>query len=219
MKALIAISLCAAVLMAAPQSGGVQQIDLAGPAAAGKLKAVNRTVSPAQGRAGAVHVSEAEGPGVVWIADTDFAEGEIAVEVRGRDVLQQSFVGVAFHRKDDTTYESVYLRPFKFRATDPVRHRHALQYMAVPDYDWPRLRQDFPDQFESAVDASISPTDWVPLRVVIAAQKVQVFAGQSTAHALDVRKLGQQERGMVGLWVGNNSDGDFASLRITPAGK
>jgi len=219
MKALIAISLCASVVMAAPQSGGVQQIDLAGPAAAGKLKSVNRTVSLAQGRADAVHVSEGEGPGVVWIPDTDFAAGEIAVEVRGRDVLQQSFVGVAFHRKDDATYESVYLRPFNFRATDPVRHRHSLQYMAVPDYDWPRLRQDFPDQFESAVDASVSPTDWVQMRVVIAAQKVQVFVGRSTTPALDVRKLGQQERGMVGLWVGNNSDGDFANLRITPPGK
>jgi hypothetical protein len=35
--------------------------------------------------------------------------------------------------------------------------------------------------------------------------------------ALDVRKLGSLERGQIGLWVGNGSDGDFSNLRITPS--
>lgn len=34
--------------------------------------------------------------------------------------------------------------------------------------------------------------------------------------ALEVRKLGQLDGGQVGLWVGNNSGGDFANLVITP---
>jgi hypothetical protein len=29
------------------------------------------------------------------------------------------------------------------------------------------------------------------------------------------RKLGQSDRGQMGLWVGNNSDGDFTNLRVT----
>ena len=37
------------------------------------------------------------------------------------------------------------------------------------------------------------------------------------AYMLEVRKLGSLDRGAVGLWVGNGSDGDFANLRITPA--
>lgn len=86
----------------------------------------------------------------------------------------KSFVGIAFHRRDDSTYDAVYLRPFNFRATDPTRHMHAVQFISVPDYDWPRLRQDSPEEFEDAHD-----------------------------------------RGMVGLWTGNGSDGDFANLRIT----
>jgi len=32
-----------------------------------------------------------------------------------------------------------------------------------------------------------------------------------------VRRLGSSDGGMIGLWVGNNSDGDFADLKITPA--
>src|ERR1043166_10322665 len=92
-----------------------QSVDLA----SAKLRPVNRQVSRLQER-GAVHVSAAEGPGVVWIEGSDFGEGAIEVDVRGKDVLQQSFVGVAFHRKDDQTYEAVYVRPFNFQASDPA---------------------------------------------------------------------------------------------------
>jgi hypothetical protein len=198
------------------QSGAPQQIDLAERLAAGKLKAVNREVTTLQGSRG-VHVSEKAAPGLVWIEGTDFGEGTIEVDVRGRDVLQKSFVGIAFHRKDDNTYESVYLRPFNFRADDPARHQHAVQYMASPDYDWPRLRKEFPEEFENPVDPSIAPTDWVPLKVIVTGRKVQVYVGPVKSPTLDVRKLGQDDRGMVGLWTGNNSDGDFRNLRITPS--
>lgn len=183
---------------------------------AATMKPVNREVSRLAERGG-VHVSAKAGPGVVWIEGTDFAEGTIEVDVRGKDVLQQSFVGIAFHRHDDQTYESVYVRPFNFQATDPARHNHALQYMQVPEFDWPVLREKFPEEFERPVVASLKPTDWVPLKVIVRTGRVQVFAGAVTTPTLDVRKLGQLDRGMVGLWVGNNSDGDFANLRITPA--
>src|SRR5262245_8055925 len=144
----------------AAQTSAAQRIDLAAQLAAGKLRAVNRDVTKLDGTPGAVHLSERADNGVAWLESTDFGEGTIEVDVRGRDLLQRSFLGVAFHRRSDASYESVYLRPFNFRAEDPVRHRHATQYMMLPDYDWPRLREQFPDKFESAVDASLAPTDW-----------------------------------------------------------
>jgi hypothetical protein len=192
------------------------QIDLAERLAGGKLRAVNREVTPLQGKPGGVHVAEKAGPGVVWIEGSDFAEGTIEVDVRGRDVLQQSFLGVAFHRKDDNTYEAVYLRPFNFRATEPARHDHAVQYVTLPDYDWPRLRKGFPEEFENPVDPSVVPTEWVPLRIVVKGATVQIYAGAVKSPTLEVRKLGTLDRGAIGLWVGNNSDGDFANLRVTP---
>jgi hypothetical protein len=202
-------------LAARPLQGGVARIDLAAQLAAGKLRAVNRTVSAVQGRPGAVHVSEKADAGVVWVDGTDFTEGTIEVEVRGRDLLQQSFLGIAWHRRDDNTYESVYLRPFNFRAQDPVRHQHAVQYMELPEYDWPRLREEYPEEFENPVDASVAPTDWVPLRVVAQGGMIQVYVGLARSPALEVRKLGPLDRGAIGLWTGNNSDGDFANLRVT----
>jgi hypothetical protein len=194
-----------------------QKIDLAAQLAAGKLRAVNRDLTKGQGRPDAVHVSEKPDVGLVWIDGTDFADGTIEVDIRGRDVLQRSFVGIAFHGKDDKTYESVYLRPFNFRSEDIPRRHHAAQYVMLPTYDWPRLRQEFPEEFEGAVDQSISPTDWVPLRIVVQGRKVQAYVGSSTTPTLDVRKLGELDRGKVALWAGNNSDGDFANLRITAA--
>jgi hypothetical protein len=188
-----------------------QTVDLA----SAKLRPVNRQVSRLPERGG-VHVSAAGGPGVVWIDGTDFGDGTIDVDVRGKDVMQQSFVGVAFHRKDDQTYESVYLRPFNFQSTDPARHTHAVQYMQVPEFDWPVLREKFPEEFERPVHPSIKPTDWVPLRVAVRGDRVQVIVGTVANETMNVRKLGQLGRGEVGLWVGNGSDGDFANLRITP---
>ncbi len=198
------------------QSGAMQRIDLAERLAAGKLRVVNREITKLQGSPGGVHMSEKDGNGIAWIEGTDFANGTIEIDIRGRDVFQQSFVGIAFHRKADEAYEAVYVRPFNFRAEDPLRHQHAVQYMAVPDFDWPRLRKEFPEVFENPVDASVVPTDWVPLRVVVKGPAIQVYVGRVKSPALEARKLGQDDRGMIGLWVGNGSDGDFANLQVTP---
>jgi hypothetical protein len=214
--------LAAAMGPNAAMPGGMEQvpvkrIDLAEWLVTGKLKPVNREVAKLRGSQNAVHVDEKIGPGVVWIGDTDFVEGILEVDVRGRDVFQKSFVGIAFHGKDDNTYEAVYVRPFNFRAGDPARHRHAVQYMASPQYDWPRLREEFPDEFENPVDPVVAPDEWVHLRVVVRGATVQVYVGAVKSPTLSVRKLGQQDRGMIGLWTGNNSDGDFSDLRITSA--
>jgi hypothetical protein len=200
----------------AAQMAAVQRLDLAEQLAAKKIRTVSREATPLQGTPGAIHLSGAPGNGIAWLEATDFANGTIEVDVRGRDAFQQSFLGVAFHRRDDNTYEVVYLRPFNFRAEDPMRYQHAVQYAMVPDYDWPRLRKEFPEEFENPVDKSISPTDWVPLRIVVNGPAVQIYAGAVKLPALEVRKLGALDRGMIGLWVGNSSDGDFKNLRVTP---
>jgi hypothetical protein len=193
-----------------------QRINLAEWLAAGKLRTGKLKVTPLAGRDGAIYIAERPDNGVAWVTGTDFGNGTIEVDVKGRDVFQQSFLGIAFHRKDEGTYESVYLRPFNFRSDDPARKQHAVQYMMVPEFDWPRLRKEFPEEFENPVDQSIVPTDWVSLRVVVKDKAVQIFVGPGTAPALETRKLGSLERGEIGLWTGNGSDGGFANLRISP---
>ena len=205
------------VLAAAQSAGAAQRINLAERFAGRTLSIVNRVVTRLQDKADGVHVSERQDNGLVWIDGSDFGEGTIEADVRGRDVQQRSFVGIAFHGQNNTTYEAVYVRAFNFRATDPERHQHAVQYITLPDFDWPRLRKEFPEEFENPVDAAVSPTDWVPLRIVVAAKTVRIYVGRGvTTPTLEVRKLVTLERGRIGRWVGNTSDGDFANLRVTP---
>ena len=202
-----------------------QTIDLAQALDAKKLRVVNRGVSTIsfglwdwnwrQDR-NDVRLSAAAGNGVAWVEGTDFQAGTIEVDIRGREYMGQSFVGIAFHRKDDNTYEAVYLRPFNFRASDPIRKQHAVQYVTLPLFDYDRLRKDSPEEFENPVDASIVPTDWVKLRIVVEGGKVQIFVGPVKEVTLEARKLGQLYGGQVGLWVGNGSGGDFANLVLTP---
>jgi hypothetical protein len=179
------------------------------------LRVVNREVTKIEDRNG-VRLSAASGNGVAWVEGTEFRSGTIEVDIRGREDMDQYFVGVAFHRKDDKTYEAVYLRPFNFRAQDPVRKQHAVQYIKLPEFDWEPLRNKFPEEFENPVAAWIEPTDWVRLRVVLEGSKVQIHVGPVKQVTLEVRKLGQLDGGQVGLWVGNQSGGDFANLVLTP---
>jgi len=175
-----------------------------------KLRVVNREATKVPDRNG-VRLSRASGNGVAWVEGSDFRSGTIELDIRG-----ESFVGVAFHGKDNNTYEAVYLRPFNFRATDLTRKQHAVQYIALPEFDWPRLRKEFPEEFENPVDDSIVPDGWIKLRVVVGTGNVQIYVGPVKASTLEVRKLGQLDGGKVGLWVGNGSGGDFANLVVTP---
>jgi len=179
-----------------------------------RLRIVNRTATKIEDRNG-VRLARASGDGVAWVEGTDFQSGTIEVDVRGREFMGQSFVGVAFHRKDDKTYEAVYVRPFNFRASDPIRKQHAVQYIMLPAFDYDRLRKDFPEEFENPVDTSIGSTDWVKLRVVVRGGRVQIHVGPVNEATLEVRKLGELYSGQIGLWVGNDSGGDFANLVVT----
>ena len=181
-----------------------------------KLRIVNREATRLQDHNG-VRLSPRSGNGVAWVDGSEFRSGTIEVDIRGREALQQNYVGIAFHRKNDTTYEAVYLRPFNFRATDRLHREHAVQYISLPKFDFQDLRDDFPEEFENPVDASIDPTGWVRLRVVVGDSRVKIHVGSATEVTLEVRKLGQLDGGQVGLWVGNVSGGDFANLVITPA--
>lgn len=208
------------ITVAAQSSASAKEVraDLGELFGSGQLTVVNREVTRlSENPRNGIHVSERADNGVVWINNSEFSEGTLQVDIRGRDVLQRSFVGIAFHGKDDKSYEAVYLRPFNFRAKEPDRHQHAVQYIMLPDYDWPRLRKEFPEEFENPVDGSVSPTDWVTLRVVVKGPTIQIYVGQATSPALEVRKLGTLTGGRIGLWTGNGSDGDFKDFRILTA--
>ena len=192
-------------------------VDVGTAALADALRASGRTLVPrTDGTRSGVYISAAAGEGAAWIPGVEFETGTIEVDVKGKDVLQQSFLGVAFAGVNDTTYEAVYLRPFNFAAADPIRKIHAVQYVSQPTYPWPRLRAEHAEVYENPVDPGPNPNDWVHLRLEVEPARVRIFVGEGAEPDLVVDRIGKLPGRRVGLWVGNTSDGHFANLRITP---
>jgi hypothetical protein len=181
------------------------------------VEVFNRSVSSlSDGAKRGLRLSEHAGDGVAYLRGIELGKGTIEFDVKGKDVQGQSFVGVAFHGVDGTTYDAVYFRPFNFRAEDPARRSHAVQYVSHPTYTWQKLRAERPGIFEQPVSPAPDPNTWFHVRVVVASPKISVFVGEAKEPSLVVNQLSDRATGLVGLWVGNNSGGDFANIKITP---
>lgn len=164
----------------------------------------------------ALHISEGPGMGVVWLEGYDFANGSIEVDLLGRSQpIQGSFLGVAFRVVDEQTHDAVYFRPFNFRAADPERHAHAVQYVSHPRWPWQPLRTEHPGEYERAIVPEPDGDEWFHARVVVARPDVRVYVNSAVTPCLTVKELSERERGSVGLWVGEGSGGYFAGLRVT----
>jgi len=152
--------------------------------------------------------------GLVWLTDVHFSKGTIEVDLRGKDVVQQSFLGIAFHGVDTATYDIIYFRPFNFRSTDPVRKIHAVQYVSQPDYPWEVLRAKFNGVYEKGIDPPPLATEWFHARILVNDNEIKVFVNGSDAPSLTVKKLNNRTNGLIGIW-NEGLPGDFANLVIT----
>lgn len=157
--------------------------------------------------------------GMAWFAGSDFSEGTIEVDLRGRNQAGQSFVGLALRGVDATTYDAVYFRPFNFRNPDVPRRARAVQYVSQPAFPWEKLRAESPGKYEAAVTPVPDPDGWFHVRLVVAERKISVFVNDAATPSLVVTELSDRHGGLFGLWVGNGSDGAFANLKVTPRDK
>ncbi len=182
----------------------------------GKLEIVNRTVSSItdSGRRG-IRFSDLGEDGIAWIEGADFSNGTIELDIRGSAAFQRSFVGVAFHGVDNDTLDAIYFRPFNFLSTDSVRRIHAVQYVAHPQYDWKRLREEQNGKYERSIGQALNPDEWFHVKIEVTSPHIKVFVEGSEEPCLVVEKLNNRKSGKIGLWVGFNSGGEFANLSIT----
>lgn len=196
-------------------SASASTLDLAALLRDGEVSVKNRAASlERDGDRVVLRLDERPGAGVLWLPVPEFEEGIIEADLRGRDLVQRSFVGLAFGGADDE-YEAVYLRPFRFRAPDPVARASSLQYMSLPQYDWKRLRAEYPGRFERALVNPPAATDWVHLRVVMDWTHVRAYVDGDDTPVLDVERIASRTRGRVGLWAGDGSEASFANVRVT----
>ena len=171
--------------------------------------------------------------GLAWWHDVAFDTGTIAFRVRGRNELQRSFVGIAFHGArgargaeapddlsygDGLTYEAVYFRPFNFLSDDPERRAHMVQYVFPSEQHWRPLREQRTGQFEASVTPIPDPDDWFSARVVVSETTVSVYVNSSDTPSLLAQRLSARRDGWVGFFVGYGSDGAFSGLTLTAEG-
>lgn len=153
--------------------------------------------------------------GLVLVNGLEFSTGSIDVDLKGKSLRGNSFLGVAFNVADEKTFESIYFRPFNFKAEPPFRAR-AVQYIAWPTYTWEKLRKERTGEFESAITPLPDPDDWFHARIEVAKDQVHVFINDATEPTIVTARL--NERGIArraGLFV-DSADGFYANLKFAP---
>ncbi|HIN26342.1 MAG TPA: hypothetical protein EYM74_03425 [Candidatus Marinimicrobia bacterium] len=215
MKHLIIVLLITSCLFSQAEPDTTFDISLL---ATGEMWAVfNRTVTIVEdGEKRGVYLDEKPGQGVAWLPSFEIGNGVIEVDLKGRNEPGKSFVGIAFHGVNAENYEVVYLRPFNFRADSEASRSHSVQYVLVPSHEWRRLRNEHPGQYESALASPPAPDAWVHLRLELDGPSVRVFIDGASEPALIIDRIGAVGRGWIGIWVGYNSDGMFANLKVSP---
>ena len=183
----------------------------------GDFQVINRTVGLSTDKQGKtiIHLDAKPDVGVAWINNTNFTTGIIEFTVKGKDVLQQSFLGIAFHEINDSSFDAIYFRPFNFRSIDTARRNHSVQYISMPKYDWSYLRQNYPGKYENALTEAIEPKEWFHAKILVSNESIKVFVNDDDKPSLVVKPLSNSISGKIGFWVGNNSDGDFSNLILT----
>ncbi len=159
-----------------------------------------------------IRFNEGKTEGTIWLPIEDFANGIVEIKLRGKNVVQRSFIGIAFHGKNDTTYDAVYCRPFNFYTTDSIRKVHAIQYISHPVYTWKKLREEQNGKYEKEISNAPLPNDWFTLKLIIKRNKILAYVNDKKVFS--VKKLSKIYKGKIGIFMGSNSGGDFDYVKI-----
>ncbi|MFI5153996.1 MAG: hypothetical protein ACHQET_11720 [Chitinophagales bacterium] len=151
---------------------------------------------------------------ILWLKNVSFNQGTIDVDIRGKDVFLQSFLGICFHGKDKDHYDVVYFRPFNFRHPDTARRKWSVQYMVVPEFLYDKLRKEHTGVYENSVTPVPKADEWFHATIIVKGDDIRVYVNHSSTPSLQVKKLNNVHDGMLGLWDDELS-GDFANLVIT----
>ena len=165
-----------------------------------------------QGKIYSLMLNSVLGDGLAVYQDLEFENGILEFDIKGKDVLQQSFVGIAFHIQNDSTFNAIYFRPFNFKK--PERASHSVQYISHPKFTWQKLRTEFPEQFEKSVNPVPNPDDFFHAKVEVKWPLIKVFVENSKTPSLEVKMLSTFRKGQVGFWVGNGSYGEIKNLVV-----
>src|SRR6266571_4737568 len=121
-----------------------------------------------KGRKAVRLTKDTEKDGFALLRGADFQDGAIEADIALKitappGVRMPGFVGIAFRAQPDASrYELFYLRPGNARSDDQAMRNHAVQYTSEPDFDWYKLRREWPWVYEGSAD--LKPETWTRVR-------------------------------------------------------
>lgn len=165
-------------------------------------------------------IKEFDEPTFVKIKDVKFKDGIIEVKVLSRLLpgaheLSRGFIGLAFRiNKDNSKFESIYLRPTNARSESQLRRNHSIQYFAYPNYKYHRLRVESPEMYESYTDMTLN--EWITLRIVVKGETARLYINNNDQPSLIINdlKLGSNAQGAIGVFVDVGTEGFFKDMKI-----
>lgn len=152
--------------------------------------------------------------GLAVIPGIKFSTGVLEIDLKGQNVFQHSFIGLAFHMVDSDKFDAIYFRPFQFLSSDPVLKARSVQYISLPEHTWQKLREEGPGKFENTITPIPDPDSWFHAKIVVKENEVQVFVNNETSASITVPILNKHKTGSIALYVADRSGGTFANLTV-----
>lgn len=157
----------------------------------------------------------------VKINDFNFKNGVIELDVLSRllpdaPAHARGFIGLAFRiNKDDSKFESIYVRPTNSTADDQLRRNRTIQYFSYPNFKFTHSRATAPGQYESY--APIALDKWIKLKIEVNGNQAKLFINGSKQPYLIVNdlKMGADQSGSIGLFVDIGTEGFFRNLKVS----
>lgn len=164
--------------------------------------------------------NDSQKDGFALLRGSDFQDGTIEADIALKittppGVRMPGFVGVAFRaRPDASRYELFYLRPGNSHADDQAMRNHCVQYSYEPNFNWYKLRREWPSVYES--HAELQTETWTKVRIEAKGRSARLFIGGSDQPSLVVDGLkGEDVHGGVALWGTQGEEAYFSDLRVT----
>jgi hypothetical protein len=150
----------------------------------------------------------------------DFSNGTVELMLLSRllpaaSAGDRGFIGVAFRiNKDNSKFESIYIRPTNGRADDQLRRNHSTQYFSYPDYKFDRLRKEAEGKYESYADMGLN--EWIKMKIVVKDGGAKLYLNNNPQPVLTVNdlKLGTSAQGAIGLFVDGATEGFFRDIKV-----
>jgi len=159
----------------------------------------------------AVSFDAQPGPGLAWREGFNFSEGVIEADI----AAFAGHIGLAFWVQDSRHYSAVYFRP-QNRPEDPVNGARGVQYVALPEYGWERLRREKGGGYENS--ASLPPSEsgtWFHVRLEVSRTQVRALINNSATPCLVINDvLTTNTTGSVGFFMGDRSLGIISNLKV-----